>query len=284
MVGGELWLVGGRTIEDSLISEIDVYNVGSKSWSSAFLPADFQVSDHASFAHEPSFVFIAGGYNQDYTATDMLARIDTTSLRNDSLTVELQAPLSTARGDIIGIASEDGISAFVSGGFTHANGFCAPLGSGEEYLFASNEWVSLPDLVNERGEVVLVELDEHLYALGGERQIEGYCTGAGEGLDPGEKTVGTDEVEMYDQANNIWKIVSGFPDHKFRFAAAAGVDGLLYAFGGQTAHDTECQCFKTTSDVQVFGKSVGSSAASQAFSSFVVVGALIGAFLVNGGL
>ena len=284
MVGDELWLVGGRTIEDSLIAEIDVYNVGSKSWSSAFLPTDFQVSDHASFAQEPSFVFIAGGYNQDYTAMDTLTRIDTTTLKNDSLTVEPQAPLSTARGDIIGTASADGRSAFVSGGFTHANGFCAPLGSGEEYLFATNEWAALPELVNERGEVVLVELDGHLYALGGERQIEGVCDGAGKDLDPGEKTVGTDEVEMYDETDNIWKIVSGFPDHKFRFAAATGADGLLYAFGGQTAHNTACQCFKTTSDVQVFAEGVGSgAAASQAFLPFVTVGVMIGAFLVDGG-
>lgn len=281
-MGGKIWLVGGRTVADSLISEIDVYDTETASWNTVFLPAEFQVSDHAGFAQEPSFVFVAGGYNAEYTAMNSLARIDTSTMEDASLTVELQAPLITARGDIIGVSSTDGGSAFISGGFTHENGFCAPLGSSEEYVFDSNEWRALPELVNERGEVVLVELDNHLYALGGERQIEGYCDGAGDDLDPGEKTVGTDEVESYDRESNVWEIVSGFPDHKFRFAAAAGADGLIYAFGGQTAHDTECQCFKTTNDVQVFGEFGeldGSDSAYAATLTLGVVTAVVGALL-----
>jgi hypothetical protein len=279
IVGGKLWLIGGRTREDSLISEIDVYDIGNGSWSSAFLPAEFQVSDHTCFAQEPSFVYIAGGYSEGYTAMDTLARIDTTSLENDALTIEPQAPLNTARGDVIGVASANGKSAFVSGGFTHANGFCAPLGSSEEYIFATNEWIALPDLVNDRGEVVLVELDDHLYALGGERQLEGFCDGAGDELDPGEMTVGTDEVEVYNHTSDVWEIASGFPNHKFRFAAAAGVDGLIYAFGGQSAHNTECQCFRTTKDVQVFGDPRRSHSSSPSVSVVVTFGALIVAFL-----
>jgi N-acetylneuraminic acid mutarotase len=285
IVGGKVWIIGGRSIEDdSLIAEIDVYDIETKAWSEVLLPTEFQVSDHASFAQEPSFVYIAGGYNKSYTALDTLARIDTTTIENDSLTIETQAPLSTARGDIIGISATDGNSAFVTGGFTHANGFCAPLGSTEEYVFASNEWRSLPDLVNERGEVVLVQVEHHLYALGGERQIEGYCDGAGDDIDPGEKTVGTDEVESYDLADDVWTIVSGFPNHKFRFAAAAGVDGLIYAFGGQTAYDSGCQCFKTASDVQTFvtvdDDVDASNAAPITAFHFVAVAALIGALFI----
>lgn len=191
---------------------------------------------------------------------DFLTRIDANTLDEASLGIEPQTPLITARGDIIGVTASDGRSAFISGGFTHANGFCAPLGSSEEYIFADNEWNSLPSLVRERGEVVLVEIDDHLYALGGERQIEGYCDGAGEGLDPGEQTVATDEVEIYDPANDVWEIIAGFPNHKFRFAAAVGPDGTIYAFGGQTAHDTACQCFKTTDSIAVFGEGFGSGA------------------------
>ena len=187
------------------------------------------------------------------------------------------ASLGTARGDIIGTTASDGLSGFVTGGFTDANGFCAPLGSTEQYIFASNEWIELPPLVNERGEVVLVEVDDQLFALGGERQIEGFCDGAGESLDPGEKTVGTDEVETLDLDNSAFKIISGFPNHKFRFAAAADQNGTIYAFGGQTNHDPSCQCFRTTDDISVFGKGVGSAAfgLSSVFSLFTVVAVVL---------
>ncbi len=238
------------------------------------LPAEYQVSDHASFAQKPSFVFIAGGYDQNYTALDALTRIDASTIGDATLGIQAMAPLLTARGDITGVSSTDGESAFISGGFTHANGFCAPLGSTEQYLFASNEWRNLPALLNERGEVVLIEVDNHLYALGGERQIEGVCDGAGEDVDPGENTVATDEVEIFE--NNTWKIASDFPNHKFRFAAATDKNGLIYTFGGQTAHDTECQCFRTVDDVAIFGQVVSSSSAGiSMLLTILIMGAMI---------
>lgn len=243
------------------------------------LPAEYQVSDHAGFALEPSYIYIAGGYDQNYTALDFLTRIDASSLGSETLSVEPMAPLRVARGDIIGTADADGLSAYVAGGFTHANGFCAPLGSTEQYVFADDKWNNLPPLVRARGEVVLLEHDNHLYALGGERQIEGFCEGAGDGLDPGELTVGTDEVEFYDEGNNAWNIIAGFPNQKFRFAAAVGSDGLFYAFGGQTAHDPSCQCFKTTDGVSVFVSDISSAAPAKLMaSSLLAIGVAMSFF------
>lgn len=259
-VGNQLWLIGGRDPAGDIIPEIDVYNIDSKSWSTVTLPSQYLVSDHASFTQEPSYVFIAGGYDQNYTAYDTLARIDTSTLGDDSLTIDAMAPLLTARGDISGAVASNGLSAFVTGGFTDANGFCAPLGSTEQYTFASNTWTELPNLINERGEVVLVDVNNHLYALGGERQIEGICDSAGDEIDPGEQTVGTDEVEVFE--NNAWSVISDFPNHRFRFAAAVDKDGLIFAFGGQTAYDGACQCFRTTDDVAIFGQVVDSSSAA----------------------
>lgn len=275
-VGNEVWIIGGRTLDDTLIPEIDVYNIDSKSWSTVVLPAEYVVSDHAGFAQEPNYVFMVGGYDQNYTALDFLTRIDATTLDDATLGIEAQAPLRIARGDIVGVTTTDGLSAFISGGFTHANKFCSPLGSTERYSFASNEWEMLPNLVNERGEVVLVEVENQLYAMGGERQIEGVCNGAGDGLDVSELTVGTDEVETLDPSGTAWEVISGFPRHKFRFAAAADGQGIIYAFGGQTNHDNNCQCFKTTADISVFGKGLGSSAYGFSTAlSFITVGALV---------
>ena len=217
------------------------------------LPTQYVVSDHASFTQDP-YVFIAGGYDQNYTAYNTLARIDASTLGDSSLVIDDMAPLGTARGDIFGAVSSSGQSAFVTGGFTDANGFCAPLGSTEEYNFAANKWTERPDLVNPRGEVVLVDVNNHLYALGGERQIEGICDSAGDEIDPGEQTVATDEVEVYE--NQKWTVISDFPNHRFRFAAAVDKDGLIFAFGGQTAYDGACECFRTTDDIAIFGQEV----------------------------
>ena len=212
-----------------------------------------------------------------YTAYSTVARIDTSTLGDSSLVVDEMAPLLTARGDIFGAVSSSGQSAFITGGFTDANGFCAPLGSTEEYNFATDTWTERPNLVNERGEVVLVDVNNHLYALGGERQIEGICDSAGDEIDPGEQTVATDEVEVYE--DNAWTVISDFPNHRFRFAAAVDEDGLIFAFGGQTAYDGECQCFRTTDDIAIFGQQVPVSS-SPAFGAGIGLSALAAAILI----
>lgn len=232
-----------------LLSQI--YDIESGTWSSVTLPLENVVSDHASFAQSPSSVYIAGGYDQDYTAQSNVYRIDTSTLGADVLAVELHSKLNTARGDVIGVASTDGTAAFVAGGFTHENGFCAALDSTERLTFADGEWRDQPNLIGERGEVALVEVDNVLYALGGERPIEGSCNEGFE-VDPGEQTVGTDEVEVLLPDEGAWSIISGFPEHTFRFAAAAGSDGLIYAFGGQSVFDTACDCQRTSDEIRVF--------------------------------
>lgn len=173
--------------------------------------------------------------------------------------MEVVAPLLEARGDVYAATGQT--SASLGGGFTDANDFCAPLPTVESYNYALDQWSYLPNLIDERGEVVFVELDDHVYAMGGERQIEGICEITGD-ADPGELTVGTNLVEvLHDEGE--WSVVDNFPSHKFRFAAV-GVDrtGLIYAFGGQTAWDDSCDCFKCTDDIQVFGEGVEDSASA----------------------
>jgi hypothetical protein len=150
---------------------LQVYDVVTDEWSSYLLPEDYQISDQACFV-EPgsSYLYVAGGYNGTYNTLSTVYRIDTSS-PSSTLEVEEMAPLLQARGDIFG--ASDLTSAYVAGGFTDDNNFCAPIETAEKYDFASNSWSYLPEMVNDRGEIVLVELDGHIYAMGGERQIEG---------------------------------------------------------------------------------------------------------------
>lgn len=202
-------------------------------------------------------MYVAGGYNATYGTLATTARIDTasstTASSNETLVVEEMAPLLEARGDIF--AASDSEFAYLGGGFTDANGFCAPLTTAERYEFATDTWSSLAPLINDRGEIVMVESNGAVFALGGERQIEGICDLTGD-ADPGELTVGTELVEVL--SDDGWTVIESFDDHKFRFAAVS-LDGVIYAFGGQTAWDDDCQCFKTTDDIQLLGDGVTSS-------------------------
>lgn len=71
-VNGKIWLVGGRTVDDFVIPEVDVYDPAEKSWTTiGILPTELQFSDSASFYHD-GFMYALGGYVQNYDTTDTL--------------------------------------------------------------------------------------------------------------------------------------------------------------------------------------------------------------------
>jgi len=247
IVDNKVWLLGGRTLFDAVIPEIDVYDISSKTWSTpSSLPAEFQVSDHAGFG--TSDVYIAGGYDANYTAKKTVVKIS-----SDGQTFAKVGDLNVERGDVFGVANKDGTKAYVGGGFTHTN-WCKPLTSAEEYDFSTGQWTSLPDLLDARGEIALVENSGHLYAIGGEGPLnEASCNANNYTI--ATKTVATDRIEILMDGETAWKILENFPEERFRFAAV-GVeeDDVIYTFGGQVKFDGSCQCFKTTDKVFVYGK------------------------------
>jgi N-acetylneuraminic acid mutarotase len=268
----------------SLIADIDVYDIATGFWSTiGTIPDNYLVSDHATFVKDE--VYIAGGYDSTYTAMTTVLKIYL-----DGTTFEEMAPLNVARGDIVGVTSNDGTSAYVAGGFSHED-WCQPLVSVEEYKFGTNEWTGLPDLLDARGEIVLVESGDHLYSLGGEGPLdyEGCTTDT---YTVSTKTVATDRIELLMDGETEWKILESFPQQRFRFAAVGiAEDDIIYTFGGQTAFDADCQCFKTTNEVYIFGTMENVEAkgtyipkdadagSSKSFATALVAGALTFAFL-----
>lgn len=231
---------------NSLIAAIDVFDIATGTWTTVgSLPDNYLVSDHASFVHDE--IYIAGGYNFEYAAQTTVLKIAL-----NGTTFEEAPPLAVARGDIIGVASNDGSSAYVAGGFTDLD-WCQPLFSVEKYDFDTSEWTTLADLIDARGEIVLVENRNHLYSLGGEGPLD-YDGCIAETFDVSTKTVATDRIEILMDGETSWKILESFPEKRFRFAAV-GVqeDDVIYTFGGQTAFDEDCECFKTTDGVYIFG-------------------------------
>jgi len=133
------------------------------------------------------------------------------------------------------------------------NNFCGPLKTAEMYDLEKNVWTYLPDLEHPRGEIALGDLNTHLYAVGGERQIANICNLTGtNSTTPGSETIALDFVEIFDEVKRDWVIAADFPTYRFRFAAVVSNDSEIYAFGGQEAYSSTCNCFKTSNQVTIF--------------------------------
>lgn len=218
------------------------------------LPEQYQVSDHTGFG-DGAFAYSVGGYKLNYTAQTQVFRINVAeSLIQTALIWEDRAPMQNARADTASVVNNVQQFAIVAGGFSHENNFCSPLGSTERYNLATDTWTSLDDMREPRSDKVLVELDnDHVYAIGGERQIDNFCSLTADTPVPGELTVAVDDVEVLHLDKGDWQSLSDLEFYRFRFAAASFKEnGTFYTFGGQVAYNETCKCFDTTDEVVAY--------------------------------
>jgi hypothetical protein len=161
------------------------------------------------------------------------------------------APLGFGRGDIS--AATDGNFAYVSGGWTDDDIFCAPLGSLERYHIVSDRWETLPAVLNvpcaEKG---LVFLKGRLLALGGEKSFDTKCiVNQTEYPSIWEQTVAVDEIEVL--TGDTWSLLSDMADFRFRFAAVSlDIENKVFTFGGQVEYNASCDCFRTSDVIVVY--------------------------------
>jgi hypothetical protein len=238
-------------------SLFQVYNVSAKVWTTYDLDEAYVVSDLAGFAFQDRAYF-CGGYNLTYFAQGTCFRLDLSTTRNATdLNITDLPPLPTPRADVASVTY--GNYALVSGGFTHANNFCEPLNTTERLYFPELAWTELDHLNVGRGDKVLVttngddaKTDPHIYAIGGERQIDDICTrNPNDPPKPGEETILLDDVESYNVATDEWTQIQDLPDQRFRFVAV-GYGNTIYSFGGQYSFNDTCQCFPTSDEVTLY--------------------------------
>lgn len=249
-VNGKIWLVGGRTIEDNLIPEIDVFDPAKNTWSTlGVLPPQFEFSDLGSFYYE-DYLYVVGGYNAAYEAQAVVFRIptDENSLENGILT-ETMNPMKELRGDTHAVIV-DGF-AYITGGYSHEDSYCAPHTTTERYDISANEWTKIDDLRTGRADKVLVVLEGSLFALGGESKDSELCSGA-----TAEYTMPLNDVEMLQDPHldsSTWRVVSDTPSRVFRFSGAPyPPTNSIYTFGGQQFYNPSCECFATSDEVTKF--------------------------------
>lgn len=154
------------------------------------------------------------------------------------------------RGDISSAIDRENGVVLVAGGFTHANKFCEPNKHSEIYNIADDTWTEVAPLQFGRADKALVYLDGVFYAMGGERQVAGFCDLEVK-PEPGERTIPIDQVESFDLSTNTWTYVSDLPVHRFRFPAVAE-GNRIYSFGGQVSFNQTCDCFASTDTIIVY--------------------------------
>ena len=209
---------------------------------------------------ENELAFFVGGYNLNYTSMDTVFAINTiVTTASGDLTVTEKAPLQQGRGDLAAVSlhTDDGAApyALVTGGFTDENNFCEPLNVTEYYDFNSDSWSEVDDLNAARSDKALVVLEGIIYVIGGERQIDNFCTI--DNPEPGEETVPLKDVEFWNSTSDEWVEIEELPSHRFRFSAVS-YENKIYSFGGQLAFAEDCQCFRTSDEVIVYTEVFGS--------------------------
>lgn len=233
-----------------------------------------QFSDQGSF-YSDNYLYVVGGYEQDYAAKDTTFRIPTDSME-DGLTTETMAPLADVRGDIHVVVLDD--FAYTAGGYTHEDGhggFCVPHSSTERYDIKNNVWMTIDDLDTGRADKALVALDGRIFALGGETKETDLCSG-----DVAEYTMALNDVEVLEDPHkdeSHWHVVADAPTRVFRFTGSHyPPTRSIYTFGGQKFYNPSCECFATSDEITkyVFVEEAESSPANSVSFSKVVSSAI----------
>ena len=236
---------------DYILPKTQVFDITSQEWKTYTLPPGYASSDLAGWG-TATHAFFAGGYDTNYTALANVYSIDVTASEVDNLLVIVDnGRLKEARGDVAATVDLATGYAYVSGGFTHENGFCAPLESVERYsLPPGDTWISVASLPTARADKAMVTYKGRTIAMGGERAPENVCETEAS-LAPGEMSEAIDDIEILNDDDSTWQVLATLPEHRFRFAAVVYKD-TIYTFGGQMAFDAECNCLKTVDEIVAY--------------------------------
>lgn len=242
VVGSSIYLIGGRDVDDNLISEVDVLDTEAGTWSTLSSECTSPRSDMGTFAYN-DLIYVVGGYDFNYTAYSSVDILDpdtgSWTFSDDVTTI---SGLASARGDIALVEADDLF--YVFGGWS-SDDWCNPLSSTEVYDPAADTWTTLAELQEGRGDKACGTLDGKLYAIGGEHN--NVCTS---GSNP------VTDVEVYDpdSSDDGWVVEGSIPEAKFRFASAT-YDDTIYVFGGQR-NESDCDgydyCFPVSNHSWAF--------------------------------
>jgi hypothetical protein len=205
-------------------------------------PGDFPlgISD-SGVSSNGNFVYIFGGYTQNYMAVRNVWRIHATDTNQVSISSVSTIPSPNGVADIQAV--NDGVgSVIIAGGYSHVN--CTALTGLYRYNYAGNGWNPEEYLQQGRAEMAAAFLEGHYLAIGGETEYDDMCFAVG----PEEQTgIVRDTVETLD---GTFIFDTPFPMPRFR-AQALTVGNQIFVFGGQDEYDENCDCYPNTNEIIV---------------------------------
>lgn len=221
VVGDDMYLIGGRFLNDSIVQSIDVFHSISNTWET--LDPSSQWTDATSdlvVVAVGTYIYAISGYTQDYATKSTVSLFDTDTKLWQPIHLNSMA---VSRGDACAAAVGNFI--YVFGGFNDQN-FCEALDSLEVYDTVSNTWSSKRNMDEARGDAACGQLHGEFHVVGGEQKNNRtFCT---------KYDVPIQHVEHYHPPTDTWKEETPLQNVRFRFVGAAFGDSF-YVFGGQGA-------------------------------------------------
>eukprot|EP00930_Biecheleria_cincta_P030386 TRINITY_DN2104_c0_g1_i1.p1 TRINITY_DN2104_c0_g1~~TRINITY_DN2104_c0_g1_i1.p1 ORF type:complete len:386 (+),score=61.92 TRINITY_DN2104_c0_g1_i1:96-1253(+) len=214
-VGSKVYVLGGCGMDDSIISEVDVFDTRSGEWS-VLGPMPNATSDLSAFVHGGK-IYALGGYNRpDYKASSAMMIFD-------PATADWSVGPSLAQGRGDAAAALAGGRAYALGGFHHDD-FSSPMSHLEMLNPAKlgDGWSVRKSMSVARGDKAVAVLNGLIHVVGGETKNKD------------EHSVPLMDVEVYDASGDKWYNGGSIPSHRFRFVAAAH-GSSIFIFGGQGA-------------------------------------------------
>ena len=269
--GTAIYIFGGRTLADALISTVDVFFTTNGTWATLFTtyPSDIGSDNSCSTVVSTvgstvsSTIYVMGGYDASYSVT--YSNIYAFSPTSSTFT-KMTSSMITGRGDFSSVTRTDG-KISVYGGYTPAD-FCSPLVSHEVYSPTTNTWATstaLPVGLAEKDDGVII--NNRIFSIGGERKA--LLSGCQD-----TDIVPLRYVFSFDLTLGLWANETLLPDSRMRFASAE-YGNVLYVFGGQGAL-VDGSYLPVLSTAYSYAPAATAAKAEQTFSVATLAGTAVG--------
>jgi len=241
-----LYVIGGRDLNDNIITQVDYYNPVTKQWNTSGITMDNWASDFSTFTRD-NLIYLVGGYFADYTVCSGVASFSPSrGFDYNSIPV-----MTEARGDTCSVFIDDSI--YVIGGF-RADDFSKPVSTIEIYSFKNVTWYFGEPTIHPGGDKACGVLNGRIRSFGGEGKLKFNDTCSYS--DP------EDDTEEFTLSTKTWSDEPTMDTPRFRFAAEYYQTNVIYIFGGQGRRDAQADAYRTLSSVEVWSdKNSGSVAA-----------------------
>ena len=227
---GIIYYVGGRDVQDNIVSAIDAFNTSSLTWITPSLPNQNGVtdrSDAAAFVLN-STMFITGGFDAYYNSLNSTITLNMNQSINNMYFVAGAVPNKAVDAGNNGAVAMNGYG-YTFGGFSSTTplAFCEPIASLERYDPRTNTWTTLSNHLYARGDAAYAVLNGALYLIGGEAKFNICINGSAESYP-------VSAIETYDASTDTWTNIGNMTVPRFRFSGAAipSTDSVV-TIGGQ---------------------------------------------------